>query len=141
MKKRLSISDIVWEVAAYYEITVKDLRGRPRRTKQLCMARNACYFFIRRRTNASLSEIAAEFSGRHHTTIMFGARQFERVILTDVELYTDAQELLRRFQLKEKATNGEAIPRASGFGASRARTLTELARQRKDAHAAPVALS
>lgn len=65
----IDMEDIKHAVAVHYHISVEDLCS-PRRLKTLVEARAAFCAIARKLTPASLNEIGAQLSGRHHTSVM-----------------------------------------------------------------------
>ncbi|RCT66675.1 chromosomal replication initiator protein DnaA, partial [Enterococcus faecium] len=66
---QLSILQIQEEVAKYYHIQLKDLKGK-KRVKSIVVPRQIAMYLARELTDNSLPKIGAEFGGKDHTTVI-----------------------------------------------------------------------
>jgi chromosomal replication initiator protein len=64
-------------VAKRFDVTEKDLMGR-RRAGKVVFPRQVAMYLARKGTQATYAEIAADFGGRDHTTIMHAVRNVEK---------------------------------------------------------------
>ena len=86
---QLSILQIQEEVAKYYHIQLKDLKGK-KRVKSIVVPRQIAMYLARELTDNSLPKIGAEFGGKDHTTVKEKNVQ---------KLYTLFPQLFFRFSL------------------------------------------
>lgn len=88
---------IIEEVAKCFNVEQEDIRGHGR-SKSIVFARQVAMYLLRKYTKLSLVEIGKEFSGKDHTTAMYGIQQIEKrvgeketsEILRDIENNIDA---------------------------------------------------
>lgn len=66
---QLSILQIQEEVAKYYHIQLKDIKGK-KRVKSIVVPRQIAMYLARELTDNSLPKIGAEFGGKDHTTVI-----------------------------------------------------------------------
>jgi chromosomal replication initiator protein len=74
-------------VAESFRLTPDDLVRRGRASR-LSVPRQVAMYLARKRTQATLAEIAAGFGGRDHSTVMYAVKQVEARRLADVEFAT-----------------------------------------------------
>jgi chromosomal replication initiator protein len=82
---------IISEAAAYYNISESVIRGTAR-DKVTAEARQVSMYLIRKLTNLSLEETAAEF-GKDHTTVMHSIQKIEKNLETSEQLKTVVKEV------------------------------------------------
>lgn len=82
---------IISEVAAYYNINESVIRGS-RRDKNTAEARQVSMYLIRKLTNLSLLDTAAEF-GKDHTTVMHSVDKIEKELGTSDHLSQVVKEI------------------------------------------------
>lgn len=82
---------IISEVAAYYNISESVIRGS-RRDKNTAEARQVSMYLIRKLTNLSLLDTAAEF-GKDHTTVMHSVDKIEKELGTSDHLGQVVKEI------------------------------------------------
>ena len=82
---------IISEVAAYYNINESVIRGS-RRDKTTAEARQVSMYLIRKLTNLSLLDTAAEF-GKDHTTVMHSVDKIEKELETSDHLGQVVKEI------------------------------------------------
>ncbi|WP_071130398.1 chromosomal replication initiator protein DnaA [Enterococcus timonensis] len=88
----LSILYIQEEVAKYYHITLKDLKGK-KRVKQIVVPRQIAMYLARELTDSSLPKIGAEFGGKDHTTVIHAHEKIEQLITTDQQILKEVNDL------------------------------------------------
>ncbi len=71
---RLTVDQIVQEVARGFDVTVEDLRGYSR-ARELVVARDCAMAVVRQGTTLSFPAIGRVFGGRDHTTVMHAVRK------------------------------------------------------------------
>lgn len=67
-----------------------------RRTAGLVQARQCAYWLTRHHTHLSLPRIGDYLGGKDHTTILYGCRRVERVILDEQIVVSDALHIMAR---------------------------------------------
>jgi chromosomal replication initiator protein len=72
-------------VAAYFKVSLSDLRGRSR-SKGIVLPRHIAMYLLREETGATFVDIGQDLGGRDHTTVMNGIDNIERAIETDTAL-------------------------------------------------------
>lgn len=83
---------ILSSVAARFNLDVMTLRGRDRHAK-VVRARQLAIYLCRQLTPLSLTQIAAIFGGRDHTTILHAIRQVDRRLTADPDAASEITEL------------------------------------------------
>ncbi|MBE5801662.1 MAG: chromosomal replication initiator protein DnaA [Clostridiales bacterium] len=73
----LSVEMIQEAVAAYYGITVDDLKS-PRRSHQVTVPRQIAMYLSREMMGLSLTRIGEAFGGRHHSTVISSIEKVEK---------------------------------------------------------------
>jgi len=95
--RRITVKEIQRQVADHYAIRVNDMLSS-RRTRNLVRPRQVAMFLSKQLTTRSLPEIAREFHGKDHTTVMYAVRRVEELRLTDSDLDNDLTLLRRRLE-------------------------------------------
>lgn len=88
----LSIPQIQDEVANYYHISVKDLKGK-RRVKRIVVPRQIAMYLSREMTESSLPKIGAEFGGKDHTTVLHAHEKIKQLLLKDIDIQREINEI------------------------------------------------
>lgn len=78
----VSIARIQKAVASYYKITVDNLRARSN-ARQVLVPRQVAMYLCKQLTKKSYPEIARQFGGKHHTTVMHSVEKIDRLINSD----------------------------------------------------------
>jgi chromosomal replication initiator protein len=81
----ISIPLIQKAVADYYKISVDNLRSRSN-TRTVLVPRQVAMYLCKRLTKKSYPEIARQFGGKHHTTVIHSVEKINRLIDSDREL-------------------------------------------------------
>lgn len=76
---QLSILQIQEEVAKYYHIQLKDLKGK-KRVKSIVVPRQIAMYLARELTDNSLPKIGAEFGGKDHTTVIHAHEKIQQLM-------------------------------------------------------------
>lgn len=71
-------------VADYYKVGVEDLKARSN-MRQVLVPRQVAMYLCKRLTKKSFPEIARQFGGKHHTTVMHSVDKVEKLITSDRE--------------------------------------------------------
>jgi chromosomal replication initiator protein len=79
-------------VADYFKITVDDLRARSN-MRQVLVPRQVAMYLCKKLTKKSYPEIARQFGGKHHTTVIHSVEKIEQMITTDREMQTAVRRL------------------------------------------------
>ena len=82
---------IISEISSYYNISESIIRGTAR-DKNTAEARQVSMYLIRKLTNLSLEDTAAEF-GKDHTTVMHSINKVEKNLATSEHLQTVVKEV------------------------------------------------
>lgn len=89
---QLSIQQIQDEVAKYYHISVKDLKGK-KRVKNIVVPRQIAMYLSREMTDSSLPKIGAEFGGKDHTTVIHAHEKIHQLMETDATIQNEIAEI------------------------------------------------
>ena len=81
-------------VSDHFHLKLADMRSR-RRTKAVVQPRQIAMFLCRDMTKMSLPEIARNFGGKDHTTVLHACRQVEARSSNDAVLARDIETLRR----------------------------------------------
>ena len=83
--KTISVDMVQKEVAAYYNVTLADLKTK-KRNKNVVLPRQVAMYLSRKLTTHSLPEIGAAFGGKDHTTVLHAYKKVEKDFMTNVEV-------------------------------------------------------
>jgi len=83
--KTISVDMVQKEVAAYYNVTVPDLKTK-KRNKNVILPRQVAMYLARKLTAHSLPEIGAAFGGKDHTTVLHAYKKVEKEFMLNPEL-------------------------------------------------------
>jgi chromosomal replication initiator protein len=83
--KTISVDMVQKEVAAYYRVTVADLKTK-KRNKNVVLPRQVAMYLARKLTTHSLPEIGAAFGGKDHTTVLHAYKKVEKDFITNLEV-------------------------------------------------------
>lgn len=89
---QISILQIQEEVAKYYHIQLKDLKGK-KRVKTIVVPRQIAMYLSRELTDHSLPKIGAEFGGKDHTTVIHAHEKIEKLVQSDATIKTEISEI------------------------------------------------
>jgi chromosomal replication initiator protein len=89
----ISISRVQKAVADYYKISVDNLRSRSN-MRTVLVPRQVAMYLCKRLTQKSYPEIARQFGGKHHTTVIHSVEKINRLIDSDRELETVVTRLI-----------------------------------------------
>ena len=78
-------------VADYYKITVDDLRARSN-MRQVLVPRQVAMYLCKKLTGKSYPEIARQFGGKHHTTVIHSVEKIDHLVTSD----RDMEALIKR---------------------------------------------
>jgi len=83
--KTISVDMVQKEVAAYYNVTMADLKNK-KRNKNVVLPRQIAMYLARKLTTHSLPEIGAAFGGKDHTTVLHAYKKVEKDIFTNLDV-------------------------------------------------------
>lgn len=89
---QLSILQIQEEVAKYYHIQLKDLKGK-KRVKSIVVPRQIAMYLARELTDNSLPKIGAEFGGKDHTTVIHAHEKIQQLMESSVSMQNEVSEI------------------------------------------------
>lgn len=72
-------------VADYYKLTIDDLKARSN-MRQVLVPRQVAMYLCKQLTKKSYPEIARQFGGKHHTTVMHSVEKIDQLINTDRQM-------------------------------------------------------
>lgn len=75
----LSIDMVIKAVASYFNVSPYDIKGKSK-NKSIVVPRQISMYLCRDLTDFSTTEIASEFGGKNHTTVMYNAEKIESMI-------------------------------------------------------------
>src|SRR6266404_8085320 len=79
-------------VADYYKITVEELRARSN-MRQVLVPRQVAMYLCKKLTGKSYPEIARQFGGKHHTTVIHSVEKIDHLVTSDRELESTIKRL------------------------------------------------
>ena len=89
----ISIPRIQKAVADYYKISVDNLRSRSN-VRTVLVPRQVAMYLCKRLTKKSYPEIARQFGGKHHTTVIHSVEKINRLVDSDREMDTVIKRLI-----------------------------------------------
>lgn len=95
--KLITIDAIKKNVARYYKIKESQLTGK-KRAKSVAFPRQIAMYLCRELTEYSFPEIAKEFGGKDHTTIMYAWRKIKEERKNNRNLNQKVEDLIRRIR-------------------------------------------
>ncbi|MBW3088673.1 chromosomal replication initiator protein DnaA [Bifidobacterium sp. 82T24] len=90
-------TDIITQVAAYFQLSFDDLVG-PWRAKNVALARQIAMYMTRELTSLSLVDIGEIFGGRDHSTVMHAYKKIQAGMAQKREVYNYVNELTGRIK-------------------------------------------
>lgn len=89
---QVTIQDIQEQVAKYYHVQVKDLKGK-KRVKTIVVPRQIAMYLARELTDHSLPKIGAEFGGKDHTTVIHAHEKIQQLLGSNTQLQEEIAEI------------------------------------------------
>src|SRR5215475_6984234 len=80
-------------VADYYKVGVDDLKAKSN-MRQVLVPRQVAMYICKRLTKKSYPEIARQFGGKHHTTVMHSVEKIDEMISSDREMDAVVKRLI-----------------------------------------------
>jgi len=96
-KRQVTPTLILETTAARFNFSVKELQAQDRR-RPLVMARQIAMYLFRELTDLSYPEIAKEFGGRDHTTIIYGCDKIKALMKERHSVYDDVTQLIHEIK-------------------------------------------
>ncbi len=76
-KSKITIPHIQQKIAAFFNVTVEELKSKSRK-KNIMLPRQLAVYLARKHTESSLNDIGNAFGGKDHTTIIHAVQKIER---------------------------------------------------------------
>jgi len=89
----ISIGRIQKSVAEYYKLSVDNLIARSN-ARHILLPRQVAMYICKRLTKKSYPEIARQFGGKHHTTVIHSVEKVDHLMSTDSEVNRTVQRLI-----------------------------------------------
>jgi chromosomal replication initiator protein len=80
-------------VADFYKVSLDDLKARSN-MRQVLVPRQVAMYICKRLTNKSYPEIARQFGGKHHTTVMHSVEKIDQLMSSDREMQSMVNKLI-----------------------------------------------
>ena len=94
-EKILTIETITKTVAAYFKLTLGDIKGKSRK-KEVALARHIAMFMSHKILKKTLEEIGEYFDNRDHSTVIHGIKKVQNLSKDDVKLSQQIYEIESR---------------------------------------------
>ena len=95
--KQITAATIMAQTAAYFGLTLDDLKGASR-SRVLVTARQIAMYLCRELTDDPLTKIGKNFGGRDHTTVMHADKKIRQLMSERRAIYTQVTELTNRIK-------------------------------------------
>ena len=95
--RRVTCQDVMEAVAAYYSVTVEDLKG-PRRSRDVAVPRQIAMYIAREIVACPLTIIGDAFGGRDHSTVNHACQKVALEIHTSPSLNNLVSDLMQKLQ-------------------------------------------
>jgi chromosomal replication initiator protein len=92
---------IIGQTAAYFGLTIDDLKGSSR-SRVLVNARQIAMYLCRELTELSLPKIGQQFGNRDHTTVMHAERKIRQLMAERRSIYNQVTELTNRIKQQSR---------------------------------------
>ena len=93
----ITVENIQKVVANHYNISISDIKSN-KRSPKFAIPRQIAVYIARNLTEYSYPELAGEFGGRDHSTMMHSYEKISNCIKTDSSLDTTIQQLMREIK-------------------------------------------
>ncbi|WP_353951860.1 chromosomal replication initiator protein DnaA [Knoellia sp. S7-12] len=94
---QITSATIMAQTAAYFGLTLEDLKGQSR-SRVLVTARQIAMYLCRELTDLSLPKIGQQFGGRDHTTVMHADKKIRQLMAERRAIYNQVTELTNRIK-------------------------------------------
>lgn len=95
----ITVDDIVTEVGRIFNVSPADMKSE-KRNANIVQARQVAMYIVHETTTLSLKDIADEFGGRHHTTVMHSLKEIESKMSKNVTLRATVEDVLKNLAEK-----------------------------------------
>jgi len=95
--RHLTCDDVMEAVAAYYSVSVDDLKS-PRRSRDVAVPRQIAMYISRELVGAPLTQIGDSFGGRDHSTVNHACQKVSLEIRSSSTLNTLVSDLMQQLQ-------------------------------------------
>lgn len=92
-ENQVSIPRVQKAVADYYKLSVDNLRSRSN-TGNVMVPRQVAMYLCKRLTKNSYPEIARQFGGKHHTTVIHSVEKINKLVDSDREMDTLVKRII-----------------------------------------------
>ena len=97
----ITASTILGQTAAYFEVSLEELRSKSR-NRTLVTARQIAMYLLRELTDMSLPKIGQELGGRDHTTVMHAERKIRKLMAERRNIFNQVTELTNRIKQQHR---------------------------------------
>lgn len=98
----VTIDLIIKAVSSYFNITPSDIKGKSK-NQSIIIPRQIAMYLCRKMTDFSTTEIAAEFGGKNHTTVMYNVQKIESAInSSNSDISTAVDKLTNQIKIESK---------------------------------------
>jgi len=94
-RRELAPGEIIEHVARYFNLEVRQVRGRSRK-RDIARPRQVAMYLIREETDASLPQIGDLLDGRDHSTILYGCERVAELLEEDLDFRREVTTLRQR---------------------------------------------
>jgi chromosomal replication initiator protein len=95
---QITILAIQEKVSHYYDISIDDILSDVR-ARNLSLPRQVAMYLTKKLTSLSLMEIAKQFGGKNHSTIIHGISKIESTIKNNLALSGDIDNIVKSLKL------------------------------------------
>jgi len=96
-----SVLEIQEAVANHYHLSIESLKSRSN-TRFVLVPRQIAMYLCKRLTERSYPEIARQFGGKHHTTVIHSVEKIDQCLTTDPEMSKVVNLLLSEIQREQR---------------------------------------
>ena len=89
----LTIEQITRTVAGHYKMTVEEIKSK-NNSRSIAVPRQVAMYLCKRLTRHSFPEIAREFGGKHHTTVMHSVEKIAALEKEDRNFHKEIKDLI-----------------------------------------------
>ncbi|MDQ6992940.1 MAG: chromosomal replication initiator protein DnaA [Mariprofundus sp.] len=95
--RAISIEDIQKQIAAYYNINIREMTSS-KRSRTIAFPRQIAMYASKELTTLSLPEIGARFGGRDHTTILYAVRKIAKMRNDDEDFNEEVSRIIAQLK-------------------------------------------
>ncbi len=97
-KRSVSSKDVISTVCTYYNVKIKDVKGKSR-TDRVVIPRQVIMYFLREYLNLKFKDIAYLLSRKDHTTIIYGVTKIKKRVINDPIFKEDIDKMVSSLNL------------------------------------------